>query len=218
MDAETYFQETEPAVKHLLKGLSDYDKMLKDISHPVFVAEGCPDNPGNQETFNEWRHENNEAIQEARAKTTAYLGLTFSIATLSGAVLQIAYMGIKLFSQNDKMPELCASLLDQCKDTRKIAPFCIGREVFGLPIGIIIYAGRNQYNHWNTPLRQLNESVFACLTHHYDLAFDLKNPHLKTLSHNILSVLEWRSYEDYDKDMRVLCNSFRTGQTPLSPP
>lgn len=108
MDAGTYFKETESAVRHLFMGLSDYAGKLMDIRPRVFAAEGSPDTPSNQALYADWLIENRNAIQENREKAKAYLGLTFSIATLSGAILQVAHMGINLFSCEDYSKDMRA--------------------------------------------------------------------------------------------------------------
>lgn len=75
-----------------------------------------------------------------------YFDLKFSEATFAGAPLQVAAMGIRYFSRNTSIPASCASVVPA--RVKAAVPFCIGRELHGLPIGLIIYDARNQYNHW----------------------------------------------------------------------
>jgi hypothetical protein len=83
--------------------------------------------------------------------------------------------------------------------------------VRGLPLGIVLYAARNQYNHWDDPKpHPITQAVFDVLAlgHGYgqvrDPAFDLSNPKLNIYSHNILALFEWTSYEAYEKGIRAL--------------
>jgi hypothetical protein len=64
----------------------------------------------------------------------------------------------------------------------RITRFCIGRRVGNVPIGLIVYAGHNQYNHVNDiRLRETAASVFDRISrgHGFDdvicgPAFDLQ--------------------------------------------
>ena len=80
-----------------------------------------------------------------------------------------------------------------------------------MPIGLVIYAGHNQYNHMDDEkLSALNTTIFNLLACSYegateqsskDPAFDLENPVLINLSSNITTLLEWQNYESYYVDM-----------------
>lgn len=115
-------------------------------------------------------------------------------------------MAVSLFSNNDEIPESCSSFI---AGKSKNVKFCIGRIVNTLPIGIIILAARNQYNHWDDPKpRKLTVDVFDRLANvsgkYTDPAFDLNNSTLQTYSHNVLSLLEWKDYSAYLKDIKAL--------------
>lgn len=212
MEPAEYLKETEHAVHQLFDGLAYYRKLLEEMPKPVFVTT-IPFNGKDDwnKAFAQWYEENKKAIEKSHEKTRKYLGLSFSNATLCGSVLQIASMGISLFSKNNVIPDSCKSLVNEGQDAVR---YCIGREVRGLPIGIVIYAARNQYNHWDDPKpRQITQVVFdgLALGHGHgsvrDPAFDLSNPNLNTYSHNILGLLEWHSYDAYQSDMQqLICN------------
>ena len=90
--------------------------------------------------------------------------------------------------------------------------YCIGRDIRGVPIGLVIYAGRNQYNHVDDgQLRQPNVAIFEKLAtgHTYgdgirDPDFDLQNGLVWNYVSNVISIMGWRTYDDYEKDMRSL--------------
>lgn len=196
-----YLQETEHAVHQLFDGIAYYRRLLEETSPPVFVANKEDWN----NAFDEWCEENKEAIEKSYKMSREYLGLSFSNATLCGSVLQIACMGISLFSNNKVVPDSCKSFVNKKHSVR----YCIGREVRGIPIGIVIYAARNQFNHWDDPKpRRITQAVFDTLALAYgsvrDPAFDLSNPNLNIYSHNIIGLLEWHSYDDYRMDMQKL--------------
>ena len=133
----------------------------------------------------------------------------FALATLCGCVLQIAAMGITWFSKNTAVPSDFAQVLTP---SSKAIPFCIGRRLRTVPIGLIVYAGRNQFAHLDEKkeLREPNVTVFERLATQHgcstdtpfrDPAYDLKNGRLVNFSSNLITLLDWRSYDDYAKDM-----------------
>lgn len=83
-----------------------------------------------------------------------------------------------------------------------------------VPIGLVIYAGRNQYNHMDDEkLSALNTTIFNLLASSYEgatehsskePAYDLENVVLINFSSNITALLEWKNYESYYADMHSL--------------
>lgn len=203
---EEYFKKTEHAVRHLFSGvdscLSVYKTALKywDISKA-----GRP--LSDQEKVDLDRY-----LDRARQ----YFDLKFSEATFCGSILQVAFMGIRLCPQNTSVPENCKEIVSADKNC---LPFCIGREICGLPVGLIIYAGRNQYNHWNEggDLRKANRMVFDALALAHandqlrDLAYDLGNPTITVYaSELVLGILIWTTYDAYLAEMTNLLSHAST--------
>jgi len=128
----------------------------------------------------------------------------------AGAILEAAYMAIRLYSRNTAIPASCASFVRPGQ--RTVLPFCIGEERHGVPTGLIIYAGRNQYAHWDEEsLKPVSEAVFAGLNDAFydhpfaDLAFDLGNPTIPIYAREILvTALGWTTYERYLAEMKRL--------------
>jgi len=209
MDAFTYIKETEPAARQLFESRAYYRKILEEMPKPVFVSSTSFENKAAWDReFSEWYEANKAEVEESRAKSREYFGLYFSNATLCGSIIQIASMAVELFSQNHQVPESCQRLV---KPGQKAAKYCIGREVHGLPVGIVIYAARNQYNHWDDARpHKITKAIFEALAlgHGHgperDPAFDLANPSLEIYSHNVLGLLEWSSYDAYEQDIRAL--------------
>ncbi len=144
---------------------------------------------------------------------TTYFGRSFSEATLCGSVLQVAFMGLFLFSKNADIPDDCNTLVKGTNE--KAIRFCAGRRVHGIPIGLLIYAGRNQFNHWDDEAFDYpTTQVFgALLTSHYnnplfDMAYELNYP-ARTLkaNHVVLNELRWTSFAAYEADMRALLDA-----------
>lgn len=138
-----------------------------------------------------------------------YFDLKFAEGTFAGSILQVATVGIRFFSRNQSIPESCTEIVPA--KTKKAIPFCVGRELYGLPIGLIIYAARNQYSHWDEELYEVTKNVFAALSRAfdrnmlYDLAFDVGNPSITVYANEVLlCALRWTTYGDYEAEMRTL--------------
>lgn len=207
--AKDYFSRTESAAQHLFKGIGGYLSVLRSVRDVVFVT-GKPPGPERDAEFAAWYEESaprRSAAQEAERK---FVAETFALDTLCGAVLQIACKAIEVYSQQSTVP-----LGIMVKATNKHAKYCIGREVRSLPIGLVIYAARNQHIHFNEGFslkEKINIDVFGALAsnHGYgatDPAFDLRNPRLHSYAGNITALLEWRSFNDYMRDMREMLAS-----------
>lgn len=139
-----------------------------------------------------------------------YFDLKLSEATFAGAILQVAYMGIRIFSSNDRIPPNASGLV---KASQKSAvPFCIGREIHGIPLGLLIYAARNQYGHWDEEMpHEVTRNVFSALTAAFednmlfDLGFELANPTINLYANEVLLVaMRWTTYDHYEHEMNSL--------------
>jgi len=129
-------------------------------------------------------------------------------ATLSGAIIQVACSGLNQHSTETKIPKQLNITMDQKK-----AKFCVGRAVYGLPLGLVVYAARIQYNHWEegTPKNKTAKDVFMHLAaaHQndswHDLVYELDWPVQRPVTHYVLELeLKWRKYEDYILDMKQM--------------
>lgn len=93
--------------------------------------------------------------------------------------------------------------------------FCVGRELGDLPIGMVIYAARNQYNHFDEKrLSVVNEVVFNYLhiaspNPPNDLSFNLYD-HRNYYCYSCLVALGWTdsenepSYNKYKRDISAI--------------
>ena len=220
--SEEYLKKTESAVIHLFEGINSYLKILKNSPPPIYIGESG-DTLNQKPAFINWKAANQTKNQSFLQARREFLTEEFALATLCGSLLQIAAMGIQLCSNNQGIPEnLPKDLSPLIKE--KVEKFCIGRRVRGVPIGLVIYAGRNQYNHMNDKvndkvndkgLSTLNTTIFNLLALGYryeqaienspkDPAFDLENERLINFSSNITTLLEWINYKSYYTDMHSL--------------
>jgi hypothetical protein len=198
--ADEYFKVTEHAVRHFYVGLDScwfyYKKALEHwdigkIEQPL-------------------TEDNKDSIEKYLELSKKYFDLKFSEAMFAGGILQIAFIAIKLYSSNKSIPNSCETLLQPKHKTA--IPFCIGRELHGIPIGLIIYAGRNQYSHWDDEeSHEVTSNVFSALSDAFfnnawsDLAFDLSNPTINVYANEILlTAMKWNSYDKYLQELKSM--------------
>lgn len=209
---DDYLSGTESAMRSLFAGIASYTAMIGRI--PVYTTwDPDPNSPA----FKKWLEDNAEEIKASFERHRQFTASAFAMATLCGAVLQVADKAIELYSANTTVPESVKGLLLPNKTTG--APYCIGREIRGIPIGLI-YAGRNQHAHFEELPKAIGRAVFERLAHpggQYDPSFDLHNDRLVNYAHNITGLLQWRSYEAYLADMQQLPLTKIHNDPPASP-
>ncbi len=206
---DEYLKKTETAAQILFEGIDKYMNIIKSVDLLVFST-STDDISDPLREYEDWEIENAGQIRKRQKAEKHFIEESFAMATLCGAVLQLAYMAIKQFSNNHSVPDRFNA---HFKKDRKEAKFCIGREVESVPIGLIIYAGRNQAAHYDDDdLRENNKFIFESLCkrttrtgkEYRHPLFDLENEDIDNYASNITHILGWRSYDAYQRDMRSL--------------
>ena len=205
---DEYLKRTESAVQCLFSGIDDYVSIIRAVGRTTFVT-AEPYGPAQDAEYKEWRNVNAVQLSEARDAEKKYLAEAFALDTLCGAVLQVAAKAIEIYGKNDSIPKALEGFVFP-----PLSKFCTGRHIRSVPLGLIIYAARNQHTHFNDrKLREPNAFVFNKLATNHDYggeemftdpAFDVNNPRLVSLASNVTGLIEWRSYEKYIIDMRAL--------------
>ncbi len=214
---EQYIFQSEHAVEGMFDLLNHYSELIKMSFPPVQVIRHNGRDGEFEKKYEAWRSrpEIQQEFEIAEYAREEYRASLFSRHVISGSILQIACKAIELYSNNLECDDSFAYLFEGCKSKLKarLVKFAIGRKVRSVPIGLIIYAGRNQYNHFDTQdgLKNIvNINVFNALAtnHEYgdflDPPFDLDNESIISYSSNIRSILEWNNYSKYITDMKNL--------------
>lgn len=211
--AADYLLRTESAVRLLFSGIDSYLSVLRKATGVTFVT-GEPYGPKQDAEFAAWQIENAERLAAARAAEREFIAESFALDTLCGSILQVADKALELYGSNRAIPP---GLPDSLKSHH--AKFCVGRTVRTVPLGLVVYAARNQHTHFDEEaLREPSASVFHLLAtaHGYgggqqiiDPAFDLNNQSLLSFASNVTSLIGWRSYEQYATDMRTMLVAFQ---------
>jgi hypothetical protein len=199
MTAEDYLVQSEPAMRHLFDGI-------------VACNEKCPLH---------WPSEARTAEEHAQAmcELETWMAGSFARSILCGAILEISSQAIQACSQNSSIPAMCKPFTDP----KKHAVFCVGRLIHGLPLGVLILAGRHQYVHWieererdetGAGFHRFVQGVFDVLQRAHennpfmDLAYGLGNTFYQgdaiRADFIIQSEIGWTNYERHLADMREM--------------
>ena len=127
------------------------------------------------------RYHKAEDVQATKARIETR---SFSVAALSGNLLQYAKQGLSM---------IYGASRNGCP---------VGREIAGLAIHEIIWQGRNQALHWeegnpHPPVVR----CFECLAAAGNASFsDYK---IRSMAYEVVTLLGWRTVDDFNRDMQL---------------
>jgi hypothetical protein len=123
--------------------------------------------------------------KDVAAAETRISARSFSIAALSGNLLQYGKQGLSLQYGKDR---------DGCP---------IGREIAGVPLHEVIWQGRNQALHWEDgAFHAKTTALFEHLAAKVSPTFaEYKT---RSVAYDVVTLLGWRKTEDFMCDMRLL--------------
>lgn len=124
---------------------------------------------------------------------------------IAGAMLQIAFMSMRHFpktgSKNETVTFLEALVNERSKKSYSYPiSHCVGREIIGIPVGLLIFAARNQYNHQDESAKRLqyyNRIIFEALDRTLGkvgatgLGFDLYSEKPTMYAYSVVMLLGW---------------------------
>jgi hypothetical protein len=212
-----YLRKIQKAIDQIFLAFQFYDNLLDSINTPVMIQDisNAADIDG---LSKQWIIENDEQIKISQKKERNYFANSKSRQVLCGSILQIAFTGIELFCNPGCIPANFTNIVPSSKDSKcTFLKFCRGRLIRKVPLGLIIYAGRNQYNHYgDADLNFANKRIFEKLAQNPDTklsnnildpAFDLNNNHLDIYASNIMAIIGWETASDYFADMDLLLDA-----------
>jgi hypothetical protein len=195
MSIDSYLRATEPAVRHFFRSIDEYDAMPLPNIYDYVGDDGIVRMTDTQ-------------YKEYMKQTTEFMDLHLARAIVAGSILQVAYTAIRLHSTNTRIPDEAAAI--GVTEGHASVAFSIGRLIHEIPIGLIIYAGRIQYNHWedgepwNKVAREILREVYLVHSSNplFDLAYDLEFPSPKPVSHYLMRLeLKWHGYSEFKSDI-----------------
>jgi hypothetical protein len=199
MSPQEYLEKTSSAVKHLFAGIHAYIQVFKAAPFPVLVfVQGTPEEEAARVAA--WEIEKAAEIEAQQQALRKFVAESFALNALCGAVLQIAQKGLEICSTNKTVNagwETIPKSWIRC---------CVGREIHGVPQGIIVQAARNQFAHFNdpSPLKP-TVAVFDALAKG-DTCLSLTESNIIRMATNVTGVMGWRDFEVYQRDMRSMLN------------
>ena len=195
----------------MLEGIDDYRQAFRrGIKGSAFVSGGSSMDDYNAR-HRQWLQDNPEIVERSIGAQKEFHSERFARATLCGAVLELAWKGIELFSTNTQPPESVRTVVGKSEVGAK---FAIGREIKGVPIGLVIYAARNQHVHFNdSSLGRINRDIIDQMARHghpqvKSSELDLDRHPGESLANNMIFLLEWFDLARYERDMDALLSPF----------
>jgi hypothetical protein len=203
-----YIASTASAVRLLFSGVNDYLQILRNSPAPVFVT-STPQSPAFDREYEAWARANRSSNVVATAARQQFMAEHFALDTLCGAILQVAAKAIECYATNAVIPTHLASTVNA-----SYSKYCVGRMVRSVPLGLVVYAARNQHTHFNEQtLREPSKTVFERLAtaHEHaeklpfrDSMFDLGNTGIVSFAANVTGLIGWRDYETYLADLHAM--------------
>ena len=209
--ATEYLDKSESAMRKLFEGIDSYFAPLRRSQSLAFES-STADDEQRQVEREAWLRKNKNAITASFVNQREFVAENFAQAVLCGAVLQVAAKAIEIYSVNARVSSEWKSVIGN--NNINAVSFCYGRPIRGIPLGLIIYAGRNQHAHFkDKKLHEPSNTVFERLAArnssgsemaNRDPAFDLTNDRLISYASNITSLIGWDTYGAYNQDIRKL--------------
>ena len=203
---ESYLKAVDSVVERLFEARVEYETTLNDLFRlsigPIFTF-----NRNNSEEVIENDHAKwSQSTHISQEKEIASLALEelgdelFALSVIDGSLLQIACKGIDLYSINT----INSSPIDDL--SINLCKFSVGTKIDGMPSGLIVYAGRNHYNHLEdgSKLRKPSKQIVDYLDEKVaNFEFYLEPysglPGVSTAS--FIKILGWNNIEDFKKTL-----------------
>ncbi|MBN2964754.1 hypothetical protein JWV37_08170 [Sulfurospirillum sp. T05] len=213
---EDYFKNTDSAIRSLFNILLEDERRFVDnfVKLVSTIQTALP-----------------ESIKDYKSQSNSMI---FSKNVIAGSILQIAYMAIKLYSKNETKNSFLSEsenfindnklqyAVNRNKTFKFNTKFCAGREIGNMPMGLVIYAARNQFNHMDQRIMDLddlaNKLILDDLYKNFpqkinDFDLNIYGDNTTLVSYSILDVLGWtfrtskNPYESYKQDINeaLLC-------------
>ncbi|MFS0755125.1 hypothetical protein ABC383_10565 [Noviherbaspirillum sp. 1P10PC] len=209
-NAIDYFLRTENTVRMLLAENETCKTKVRLIQENIMVNSALSESLVSSKSFIDWWVKNKNEKDVTFEAHKRYSLEAFASSLLAGTVLQIAARAIELYSENTTVPNEWGKIV---RRSFPIPKFFIGRTVHTVPVGLVIYSGRDQYlkTYSGRVIEAINQEVFARLAN-FSRRLEFQNfverssgfysMHAEYLASNVLDILCWNSYDQYIEDMQ----------------
>lgn len=212
-NTENFLMRSENAVRALLHQNATYAAKIKKIQKRIPLDYTEHGRRTSELTFGNWwmtNKTNENVIFDASQK---YSVEAYTSSLLSGSILKIAAKAIDSHSKNTYIPDEWPKIF---KKRFLPARFFVGRSVYTIPIGLVIFCGLNQFiNTTDREIEALNREVFTRLATYsgrfefqafVGLETSYRNLHSQYLATSVLEILGWTDYDNYFEDMRHIAS------------
>lgn len=208
-----YFLRTESTVRVLLKEYQACKAKVRSIQELIMHGDAEPGLKTPKITFGEWWMKNKNDKTVILNAQQRYSIEAFACSLLGGSILKIAARAIEHYSKHTAIPEEWDKV-----PQKKFLPseFFIGRTIHTVPLGLLIYAGWNQYNDpVSREVRAINQQIFRQLATHSKLfefesfsnfESEFTSLNFEYFASNVIDVFCWNDYDNYIKDMQQALN------------
>jgi hypothetical protein len=219
MSLDLYLQETRYALEQLIGNLKFYKSLCAELAeavhqHKSFVFDeeynSDPDNPDYEAELDRYRSETVETSQRLRDAISRLKGAAVSQNAIAGAIIQIAFMGIKLHSSNETVPSGWEGVGSRLRPglAHQLKCFGVGRLVWGeVPLGLVVYAARNQYHHHDeAPSNALVKEVLGRIRDYRRESLTFKDvppfdADPRVVASHLLRLVGWDSFAQLQRDL-----------------
>ncbi|EJM7851412.1 hypothetical protein NOZ11_001869 [Vibrio parahaemolyticus] len=206
MSINTYLDAVDSAIARLLEARKDYHQLISQLFTESLPPIYCYNVNNSRDVIDRDRAawENKPIIRSQLNKSSKALErLTneqFALSIIDGSLLQIACKGFELYSTNEAPCKHFSSF------SPKVNKLAVGELIRDIPVGLIIYAGRNHYNHLEdgSDLRKPTKAIIEKLSenaHLYKTNIPFKfndNAGLPiNLATNFVELLGWKTVADF---------------------
>lgn len=202
--ARSYIERTKPAAEGLFKILNSY--AWEKIRAFVEITKS-------------------RTRDDLDARKAEFEATDVAREVIAGSILQLAYFAIDSFAVFSAKSEGALHFESEINRLVRESPkarvkgafslpekFCVGRDIGDLPLGMLVFAGRNQYNHYGEDrLSVVNEVVFNALHQMWPEPVNGRSFNLydgkRFRSYSVLCALGWvandvgTGYGPYSKDL-----------------
>jgi hypothetical protein len=201
-----YLEAVDSVARRLFEARADYHEIINDLFKdsipPIFVHNRNNPEEVIARDHAAWLEQKHIKIKKEKSDA-AIENITneqFALSIIDGSLLQIACKGIELYSDNTHNTSPLPNLSD------KACKFSVGEKIRGIPAGLIIYAGRNHYNHLEDGkrLRKPTKEIVSLLNVNYlqykpNILFDFDsyNELPRNLTTSFISILGWDNAKDF---------------------
>ncbi|KAA0770783.1 hypothetical protein DN392_22730 [Bacillus sp. BB51/4] len=182
----------EKELEELIRTLKENEALANKLDQEMHQIKGLDDITFLRDQATYHFIEGAKIENQLKKNTERFKDKYESLSTLSGALLQIAKQGISISYHGTNNP------FTECKN---------GKTMKSQFLKTVIWEGRNQSLHYEEGFNdrfQKTKDCFIQLNRDYEIKIDRNGDDKINLAKEVISIIGWKDYEDYYRDMLSL--------------